>query len=148
MSPLQPDPWASRDLLPSPPKKVSGLRVAVGIVSVLTSLWVGLISLLLSVSVGIAFSVTYLGAIMAVAALGMLIFGIMILATPRSRKPLVPCLLFAAAGVTAVASVIAPLVGASNPQLTIVVIISVLPLAILATLAIREQTSSAKRSQY
>lgn len=37
---------------------------------------------------------------------------------------------------------------ARNPQLTIVVIIFVLPLAFLATRATREQTSSAKTPQY
>ncbi|MBP2217114.1 putative membrane protein [Arthrobacter sp. CAN_C5] len=112
----------------------------------LTSLWVGLIALLLSVSVGVEFSVTYLGAIMASAALGMLIFGIMVLASARTRKPLVPRLLLATAGVTAAASVIAPLVGASNLQLTIAATISVLPLAILAILAMRERPGSAKTS--
>lgn len=133
MSPMQPNPRAFRELLSSPPNRVFGFRVAAGIVSMLTSLWIGFIFFLLSVSVGVPFSVTYLGVMMAAAALGMLILGITALVTARSRKPLVPRLLLAAAGVAAVAAVIAPLVGASNFQLTIAVIVSVLPLAILAS---------------
>lgn len=140
--PMQPNPRGSRELLPSPPMRVSGFCVAAGVLSMLTSLWVGFISLLLSVSVGVAFSVTYLGVIMAGAALGMLVLGIMLLATARSRKPLLPRLLLAAAGVTAVAALMAPLVGASNFQLTIAVILSVLPLAILAILAMRSRRAA------
>lgn len=120
--------------------KLSGLRVATGIVSIFTSLWAGVMTLLLSVSVGIPFSVTFLGTLMAVTALGMLVLGVLIIVGAGNRGPLLPRLLLVSAGLAVIASAVASFVGPTNFQFLIAAFISVLPLTALTILVLRKES--------